>query len=265
MSIDVHCHLTGGEYQRAGGLSAVLSRAREAGVTACVCSGFDLPSSAAAAGLAEKYEAVYFCAGFQPQELKKYREGDLGKIKELTAHPKCVAVGEIGLDYHYPDNPARELQKEIFSAQLKLADEAGLPVVVHSRDAAADTLELLKDNAELLKRGGLLHCYSYSAEMLREFAALGFYFSFGGTSTYKGANKVQESVRRTPADRILTETDSPYLTPEPLRGSFPNEPKNVVRVLENLAVLREEKKEALEKQISQNAKRLFFRLKTEEL
>ena len=248
MSIDVHCHLTGGEYQRAGGLSAVLSRAREAGVTACVCSGFDLPSSAAAAGLAEKYE-----------------EGDLGKIKALTAHPKCVAVGEIGLDYHYPDNPARELQKEIFSAQLKLADEAGLPVVVHSRDAAADTLELLKDNAELLKRGGLLHCYSYSAEMLREFAALGFYFSFGGTSTYKGAKKVQESVRRTPADRILTETDSPYLTPEPLRGSFPNEPKNVVRVLENLAVLREEKKEALEKQISQNAKRLFFRLKTEEL
>ena len=144
MSIDVHCHLTGGEYQRAGGLSAVLSRAREAGVTACVCSGFDLPSSAAAAGLAEKYEDVYFCAGFQPQELKKYREGDLGKIKALTAHPKCVAVGEIGLDYHYPDNPARELQKEIFSAQLKLADEAGLPVVVHSRDAAADTLELLK-------------------------------------------------------------------------------------------------------------------------
>lgn len=136
---------------------------------------------------------------------------------------------------------------------------------MHSRDAAADTLELLKDNAELLKRGGLLHCYSYSAEMLREFAALGFYFSFGGTSTYKGAKKVQESVRRTPADRILTETDSPYLTPEPLRGSFPNEPKNVVRVLENLAVLREEKKEALEKQISQNAKRLFFRLKTEEL
>ena len=200
MSIDVHCHLTGGEYQRAGGLSAVLSRAREAGVTACVCSGFDLPSSAAAAGLAEKYEDVYFCAGFQPQELKKYREGDLGKIKALTAHPKCVAVGEIGLDYHYPDNPARELQKEIFSAQLKLADEAGLPVVVHSRDAAADTLELLKDNAELLKRGGLLHCYSYSAEMLREFAALGFYFSFGGTSTYKGAKKVQESVRRTPAD-----------------------------------------------------------------
>ena len=130
---------------------------------------------------------MYFCAGFQPQELKKYREGDLGKIKALTAHPKCVAVGEIGLDYHYPDNPARELQKEIFSAQLKLADEAGLPVVVHSRDAAADTLELLKDNAELLKRGGLLHCYSYSAEMLREFAALGFYFSFGGTSTYKGA------------------------------------------------------------------------------
>mgnify|MGYP005970829617 CR=1 FL=1 len=265
MLIDVHCHLTGREYERVGGVAAVLDRARAAGVKAVVCSAFDMDSSYRAAELANRFADVYFCAGFQPQELKKYRDGDLERIAALANHPKCVGIGEIGLDYHYPDNPLKEQQKEIFERQIRLADAAGLPVVVHSRDAAADTLEILRANRAFLKNGALLHCYSYSKEMVGEFAALGMYFSLGGTSTYKGAKKVQESVRRTPADRILTETDSPYLTPEPLRGSFPNEPKNVVRVLENLAVLREEKKEALEKQISQNAKRLFFRLKTEEL
>ena len=127
---------------------------------------------------------------------------------------------------------------------------------MHSRDAAADTLELLKDNAELLKRGGLLHCYSYSAEMLREFAALGFYFSFGGTSTYKGAKKVQESVRRTPADRILTETDSPYLAPVPLRGKR-NNPANTRYVAEKLAEIRGISVQEVVQAANANARELF--------
>lgn len=262
MLIDVHCHLTGGEYERSGGVSAVLERARAAGVGAVICSGFDLDSSYRAAELAEKYEDVYFCAGFQPQELKKYRDGDLERIAELANASKCVGIGEIGLDYHYPDNPRRELQKEIFVRQIRLADEAGLPIVVHSRDAAADTLEILKENKPLLKRGGLMHCYSYSSEMVREFSALGMYFSFGGTSTFKNAKKVHESAKAVASDRILTETDCPYLTPEPFRGVFPNEPKNVNHTLANLALLREEKEEELERQILENAERLFFRLKT---
>ena len=263
MYFDSHAHYDDEAFaeDRAG----ILHTLPQKGVCGVINAASNLESANQCIHLAEQYDFIYAAAGIHGLDVETVRPDSMERLAALLSHRKVVAVGEIGLDYHYPDNPARELQKEIFSAQLKLADEAGLPVVVHSRDAAADTLELLKDNAELLKRGGLLHCYSYSAEMLREFAALGFYFSFGGTSTYKGAKKVQESVRRTPADRILTETDSPYLTPEPLRGSFPNEPKNVVRVLENLAVLREEKKEALEKQISQNAKRLFFRLKTEEL
>ena len=190
MSIDVHCHLTGGEYDRAGGLSAVLERARAAGVSAMICSGFDLESSLAAKELSEQNPDVYFSAGFQPEELSRMKEGDLSEIARLAAHPKCVAIGEIGLDYHFPDNPDREQQKEVFIRQLKIADETGLPVVVHSRDAAADTLEILKENKPLLKRGGLMHCYSYSSEMVREFSALGMYFSFGGTSTFKKKKKV---------------------------------------------------------------------------
>lgn len=261
MLIDVHCHLTGGEYERSGGVSAVLERARAAGVGAVICSGFDLDSSYRAAELAEKYEDVYFCAGFQPQELKKYRDGDLERIAELANASKCVGIGEIGLDYHYPDNPQRELQKEIFVRQIRLADEAGLPIVVHSRDAAADTLEILRTNRAFLKNGALLHCYSYSKEMANDFAALGMYFSFGGTSTYKNAERIRENARAIASDRLLSETDSPYLTPEPFRGNFPNEPKNVKYVTENLARLREENEEELEERIFANAKRLFPRLK----
>ncbi len=261
MFIDVHCHLTGGEYEGVGGTEAVLDRAREAGVKAFVVSGFDLPSSLAAAELAARDKDVYFCAGYQPEELKKYREGELDEIAALAREEKCVAVGEIGIDRHFPDNPSVELQRELFVRQIALADDAGLPIVVHSRDGAAETLDILRANAARLKRGGLMHCYSYSAEMTGAFAALGMYFSFGGTSTFKNAKKVHESARAVPADRILSETDSPYLTPVPCRGQFPNEPKNVGLVVRNLAELRKEKEEALEEQIFANAKRLFFRLK----
>lgn len=261
MLIDVHCHLTGGEYEGAGGVAAVLERARQNGVTRFICSGFDLESSRLAAELSELYEDVYFCAGFQPEELAKYRDGDFARLEELTRAPKCVAVGEIGLDYHFPDNPDRDFQKEIFAGQLRLADEAGLPVVIHSRDALGDTLEILRSNRAFLKKGGLMHCYSYSAEAAGDFGKLGMYFSFGGTSTFKNAKKVHAAARQIPACRILSETDSPYLTPEPFRGRFPNEPGNVKYVTENLALLRGEDKRELEELIFENAERLFFRMR----
>ncbi len=261
MYIDVHCHLTGGEFEEAGGVAAVIARAKAAGVSRMICSGYDLQSSYIAKALSEEYPEVYFCAGFHPSELDKYEEGDWERLAALCAHEKCVAVGEIGLDYHFEDNPPRATQRESFARQLRLADEVGLPVVLHSRDAAQETLELLKENAGLLKRGGLMHCYSYSPEMTKDFLELGLYFSFGGPSTFKNAKKVQESVQRIPATRILTETDCPYLTPTPLRGVFPNEPKNVTYIAENMARLRNEKEEALKEQLWQNAKAIFFRLK----
>ena len=261
MYIDVHCHLTGGEYEENGGVKTVLERAKEEGVGLVICSGFDLDSSIIAKDLSDQYENVYFSAGFHPSELAKYREGDLEELRALCQSEKCVAVGEIGLDYHFDDNPPKDVQRDLFIRQLRLADEIGLPVVLHSRDAAQETLLILQEYSHLLKQGGLMHCYSYSAEMMAEFEKLGLAFSFGGPSTFKNAKKVQECVQRIPATHLLSETDCPYLAPVPFRGVFPNEPKNVKYVVENMAVLRNEKEEELKGQILQNAKRLFFRLK----
>ena len=260
MYIDVHCHLTGEEFDTVGGVEEVLRRAKENGVGIVIASGFDLESSRVCMQIAQRFDEVYFCAGFHPSELDKYREGDLQELEALCRHPKCVAVGEIGLDYHFDDNPPKEVQRELFIKQLALAEELGLPVVLHSRDAAAETLLLLQEHKHLLRKGGLMHCYSYSVEMMGSFAALGLSFSFGGTSTFKNAKKTQECARLVPASRILTETDCPYLTPVPYRGVFPNEPKNVKHVAAQLAALRNENEEELQKQILQNAKALFFKL-----
>ena len=261
MWIDAHCHLTGDEFESVGGVAEVVRLAYEHGVEKMVCSGFDLPSSIRAKELAESFDGVYFCAGFHPSELNKYQDGDLEKIKELCQHEKCVAVGEIGLDYHFDDNPPKQRQKEMFLLQLRLADELGLPIVVHSRDAAQDTLELLKENKPLLRKGGLMHCYSYSAELSEEFIKLGFHFSFGGPCTFKNAKKVWESVQRIPAPLLLTETDCPYLTPVPFRGEFPNQPKNARFVGERLAELKGISVEEMQNQTVKNAKELFFKLK----
>jgi TatD DNase family protein len=261
MYIDVHCHLTGEEYAELGGVAQVIARAKAQGVERMICSGYDLRSSLQAKELAETFSEVYFCAGFHPSELVKYEQGDLEKIEKLCAHEKCVAVGEIGLDYHFEDNLESALQQEMFEKQLALADKVGLPVVVHSRDAAQDTLEILNKNKSLLKRGGLMHCYSYSPEMTDLFHALGLSFSFGGPCTFKNAKKVQNSIQRIPAPAILSETDCPYLTPTPFRGVFPNEPKNVTFVVEQLALLKGVSLEEMKEQIQSNAKKLFFKLR----
>lgn len=259
--IDVHCHLTGEEFDGVGGADGAVARAKACGVRRVIVSGFDIPSSTRAKELAETHDGVYFTAGFHPSELKKYQDGDLQLLDELCAHEKCVAVGEIGLDYHFDDNPPKELQKELFVAQLHLAKSCKLPVVVHSRDACADTLAILREHRSLLEKGGLMHCYSYSKESVQEFLALGFYFSFGGPCTFKNAKKVYESVQAVPAYRILTETDCPYLTPVPFRGTFPNEPKNIEYILARIAELKEMSKEDLEKRVDENANALFFKLK----
>ena len=260
MYIDVHCHLTD-DYTAVGGIEQVIERAKLAGVERMICSGYDLRSSQTASKLAEAHDGVYFCAGFHPSEWSKYQDGDFEKLKALCRHEKCVAVGEIGLDYHFDDNPSPQTQRRGFIEQLRIARELGKPVVLHSRDAAQETLEILMDNRDCLQNGALMHCYSYSAEMVERFGELGVYFSFGGPCTFKNAKKVWESVQRVPATRILSETDCPYLTPAPYRGVFPNEPKNVTYIVETLAKLRNENEEELQKQILANAKTLFFRLK----
>ncbi|MDD6995750.1 MAG: TatD family hydrolase [Candidatus Borkfalkiaceae bacterium] len=262
--IDAHCHLTNEEeYAAAGGVQSVLAAAKAAGVKTLIVSGFDLNSSKRARDLAENNDGVFFCAGFQPEEIKKYETGEedftraVEELQTLLTHKKCVAVGEIGLDYHFPDNPSKEFQREIFRRQIDLACRSGLPVVIHSRDACADTLEILKEEREKLGRGFLMHCFSYSAETAAEFAALGAYFSFGGTVTFKKAEKTARAAIAVPQERILTETDCPYLAPEPLRGKFPNTPANVAYVVKRLAALRGVDEEEFCAQVVKNAARLF--------
>ncbi len=254
--IDVHCHLDGGHY---GNLDDMLGRVQAAGVQKIIAAGFDLQSSGFSREVSEKYPFVYFTAGFHPTELKGYKEGDLEKIAVLASHKKCVAVGEIGLDYHYPDTD-KDLQREVFLKQLYLADKLGLPVQIHSRDCAEDMLNILKENAALLKHGALLHCYSHSTEIAAELEKLGLYFSFGGTSTYSGSKKARRTIAALSEDRLLTETDSPYLPPKSRYGVFPNTPESIPEILQNMAHIKGVSLEEMSGKVWANAHTLFKKL-----
>lgn len=265
MYIDTHAHLN---YEdKYGNMAALLSDIAAAGVDTVINVGWNLDSSALAAKMAEDKSAestanapaLYFAAGFHPSNLSDFRKGDYERIADLLSSPKGVAVGEIGLDYHY-DGTDETAQKRAFCEQLELADSLGLPFIIHSRDAAADTLQILKDNRAKLLHGGVMHCFSGSPETAKEYLKLGLYISFAGPVTFKNARRPDEVAKIVPADRILAETDSPYLAPEPLRGTL-NTPKNVVRVYEKLAALRGEEPAALAAQIHKNARALFFKLK----
>ena len=203
--------------------------------------------------------ALYFAAGFHPSNLQGYQKGDEERLASLLQSPKGVAVGEIGLDYHYEDTD-EAAQKRAFCAQLELAEALCLPVIIHSRDAAADTLQILKDNRAKLRAGGVMHCFSGSPETAKEYLKLGLYISFAGPVTFKNARRLDEVAKIVPPERILAETDSPYLAPEPFRGTL-NTPKNVVQVYEKLAQLRGEETEALALRIKQNAKTLFYKIR----
>lgn len=254
--IDVHCHLDGDCY---GDIPGLMRKIQSAGVQKIIAVGYDLPTSRLSRELAEKYDFCYFTAGFHPTELKKYRDGDLNEIAEIAKHPKCVAIGEIGLDYHYPDTD-KALQHKIFVEQLKLAHSLCLPVQIHSRDCAEDMLSLLKENAELIKNGALLHCYSHSTEIAAELEKLGLHFSFGGTSTWSGSKKAKRTIALLKEERLLTETDSPYLPPKSMYGTFPNTPASIPEILSNMAEIRGVSEEHMSETVWQNAHILFKKL-----
>ena len=254
--IDVHCHLDGDCY---GDLPELMQKIQTSGVQKIISVGFDLKTSILSRELAEKYDFCYFTAGFHPTELKDYEEGDLDKIAQLATHPKCVAIGEIGLDYHYHDTD-KERQHEVFLKQLKLAHVLSLPVQIHSRDCAEDMLSILKENADLIKNGALLHCYSHSTEIAAELEKLGLYFSFGGTSTWSGSKKAKRTIAALSADRLLTETDSPYLPPKSLYGTFPNTPASIPEILKNMAEIRGVSESEMAEKVWQNAHALFKKL-----
>lgn len=254
--IDVHCHLDDRHFENPDEL---FNELKACGVEKVITCGVDLPTSIAVKEIAEKYGACYFTAGFHPTELKDYRESDLEKIAELARHPKCVAIGEIGLDYHYPDTD-KPLQREVFERQLTLAYDLNMPVEIHSRNSAEDMFEILRANRDKLKNGFLLHCYSHSVDMAVELEKWGAYFSFGGTSTYSGSKKARRAIATLNARSLLTETDSPYMPPVSKAGLFPNTPASIPEILDNFAVLQGIKHEDMEELVWQNAHTLFKKL-----
>jgi TatD DNase family protein len=230
--IDSHAHLQFEEY--AAELNGVLARAQGAGLEAIINVGTDLASSRAAVALADRFPQLYAAVGLHPHEAVTFT-GEIGAaLADLARHPKVVAIGETGLDYYYQHSP-REAQQTAFRAQLELAQTAGLPVIVHSRDAKDETLRLL---AELTPtRKGVLHCFTGDLDMALQAIGMGFYISFSGIVTFKNAGPLREVAKALPLESILIETDCPFLTPTPHRGKR-NEPAFVVRVAEQLAELR---------------------------
>ena len=254
--IDVHCHP---DDENFGDLDGFFASAKSAGVEKVICAGVDLQTSLYASRLAENYDGCYFTAGIHPTETAKAEIDDLELIYSLARHPRCVAIGEIGLDYHYPDTD-KERQKDYFIRQLSMASKLGLPVQIHSRDSAEDMLDLLKTYAPTLKSGILLHCYSHSAEIAAELEKLGCYFSFGGTCSYSGSKKVRKTIAALASDRLLTETDSPYLPPKSKQGTFPNTPESIPEILQNMADIRGVSAEEMSKTVWDNAHKLFKKL-----
>ena len=226
----------------------------EEGIAPIVNIGASLKSTETTVELAHEYEHVYAAVGVHPSDSAELTEKDIEWLRELSNNPKVVAIGEIGLDYHY-DEPDKEVQKKWFMRQLELAKETGLPIVVHSRDAAADTLEILsRDEFRGLK--GIIHCFSYSAEMAAEYVKMGYLIGVGGVVTFKNGRKLHEVVRKIPLENIVVETDCPYLAPEPYRGRR-NSSAYLPYVIERIAALKELSYAEVERAVYENAAALY--------
>lgn len=233
----------------------VHARMLDAGVTHYAVLGSDRATSQHAADYAASHSGCVAAVGFHPEMAASFTEADLSLLSSLCQQKNVVAIGEIGLDYHWEDAAPREVQKSVCVAQLALAAELKKPVVFHVRDAHQDMIELLKANKPLLT-GGIIHCFSGSWEIAKEYLKLGYYISFAGPVTFKKAPKLQEAAVNVPKDRLLIETDSPYMAPEPVRGRR-NEPTYVRYVAEKIAALRGETLEELAAYTMTNAKNVF--------
>ncbi len=256
MLIDSHSHLDDPRYDL--DRDAMIGRAQAAGVTALVTIGCDLATSQAAVALAERYPFIYSTVGVHPHEVKHISDGWYEDLRRLAGHSKVVAYGEIGLDYHYDHSP-RDVQRTRFREQVNLGRELRLPLVIHTREAQEDTIKILKEE-KAAEVGGVFHCFSGDAWLAKDALDLGFYVSFSGVITFRSATMLRDIAKWVPMDRILVETDCPYLTPVPHRGKR-NEPANVKLVAEMIAeVKRSDQRMTVEEvgQItSENARRVF--------
>lgn len=256
--VDSHCHIDGSEYD--ADREEVIARARDAGVNTMLNVGTGDPQSGAferAVELAERHDGVYAAVGVHPHDAKLFDDAAEARLIGLVKQSqRVIAWGEIGLDYHYDHSP-REVQRSIFARQLRIARQLRLPVIIHSRAADEDTIRIIREELSGGERAGVLHCFGGSLAMAREAIDLGFFVSFAGNLTFKKADELRDVARKLPIDRLLVETDCPYLTPVPFRGKR-NEPARVVETARFLAELIEHSPEQIAKTTSDNFRTLFL-------
>lgn len=253
--VDSHCHLDDNQFD--ADRDDAIQRAIDAGVTTMLAigTGEGPPDLESALRLADRFDAMYATAGIHPEHAPKATQEDYNRLQELLRHPKCVAVGEIGLDYYWKPFDA-DLQKAVFVEQMNIAADARKPISIHTRDAWEDTVALLRQHWVPTGLPCIMHCFSGGPDQAREVIELGFYLSFAGIVTYPKAVNVQEAAKIVPRDRLLVETDAPYLPPVPFRGKR-NEPAYVVYTARRLSELRQEPEETLNTALTANARRII--------
>lgn len=251
--IDCHCHLN--SLELIDNVETLIDKAQKIGVKAFLVSGWDLASSILAVKLSNKYPQVYAAIGIHPCDSLKMGDNDINEIEKLLDNSKVIAIGEIGLDYHWNKDPSdRNLQKKFFIEQINLANKHHLPIVVHSRDANNETLTILKEHHPL--QGGIMHCYSGGKGLVLEYIKIGMYISLGGPLTFKNSISPAESLSLIPNNRLLIETDSPYLAPQNVRGTI-NEPSNICYVCKKIADIKGVSQEKISEITDDNFNRLF--------
>lgn len=248
---DTHSHYNDEKFDE--DREEIISKTYESGVTRFVCAGYNLKSSEKALEIAKKHEFIYAICGISPNDLEDANKENFEKIKELAKQEKCVAIGEIGLDYYW-EKGNKEIQKSAFIEQIKIANELDLPIVIHSRDAVQGTIDILKENK--VKKTGIFHCCQLNKYLVEEALKLGFYISFAGPVTFKNSKNAKEIVEMVPLDKILIETDSPYLAPEPVRGTR-NNSMNVQYIAYKIAEFKNIPVEKVAKTTYENAMRVF--------
>ena len=258
MIFETHAHYDDDRF--AEDRDAILKSLPEAGIGIVINSGASVESTRDTVELAKKYEHVYAAVGVHPSEIAELDEDFFDWMREQASWEKTVAIGEIGLDYYWDKEPeVQERQRYWFGRQIELARETGLPIIVHSRDAAADTMQVMKEHhADEIP--GVIHCYSYSKEMALEFIKMGYYIGVGGVVTFKNAKKLIETVEAIPLTRILLETDCPYMAPEPYRGKR-NSSLYLPYVVERIAQIKGVTPEEVERVTENNARTLFSKVK----
>lgn len=257
MLIDSHCHLT--DERLLPLVDHIVKGLEDCGLESVITVGYDLPSSVEGVALAKRYDRVYATVGMHPHDSRHMTAETYDTFRHLSRDDKVVGIGEIGLDYHYDLSP-REVQQRVFHEQIEMADDLKLPIALHVREAYEDTRKILEANKSKLSHGVLLHCYSGSCEMVKVFSKYDAYFAFGGPITFKNAARNLESLKAVPLDRLLFETDAPYMAPVPYRGKT-NEPKHTMLVASKASEVLGIDLDRLIEKTCQNTKTLFYKMK----